>query len=150
MIENIKPKVVIYTDGACIRNPGRGGYAAILSFGDNGEGKAQRIKHITGSHPWTTNNRMELMAFIAALEELKVPCFVELNTDSRYVLAVLNRVVTGKKKKKGQFPNYDLHERLGKAIISHDVEGKWVKGHADNRMNNIADELANSAAMGDR
>lgn len=141
MINSPKPRVTIHTDGSCIKNPGKGGYAAILSFGE-------KVKYITGFHPYTTNNRMELMACIAALEILKIPCIVELYTDSKYVLAVINRILIGKTRKKGQFPNYDLQERLKESLRSHDVIGNWVKGHGDNNLNNIADELASSAARG--
>lgn len=134
--------VVIYTDGACKGNPGRGGWGALLEH--NGV-----RKELKGGEAQTTNNRMEMMAAIVALETLKEPCAVLLHTDSTYVLKGLTEWMPGWKARgwktadKKPVKNQDLWQRLDAAVARHKVEWKWVKGHAGNPGNERADQLAN-------
>ena len=134
--------VVIYTDGACRGNPGPGGWGLILSY----KGFS---KEIYGAENHTTNNRMELMAAIKALETLTSPCLVQLNSDSSYVLKGITDWMPNWKKSgwktasKTEVKNEDLWRRLDKAIAMHKVEWKWVKGHSGNVGNDRADALAN-------
>ncbi len=136
--------VNIWTDGACSGNPGPGGWGAVLCYGEN-------EKELSGAEPATTNNRMELMAAIQALEALKRPSKVQLHTDSKYVMDGLTKWIHGWKRNgwktadKKPVKNEDLWKRLDEANQRHDVTWKWVKGHADDVMNNRADELARSA-----
>jgi ribonuclease HI len=140
-------KVVIYTDGACSGNPGPGGWGAILTFGDH-------EKEISGGEPHTTNNRMELMAAISALETLKRPCKVELHTDSQYVQQGISSWIKSWKKNgwrtadKKPVKNTDLWQRLDAAMARHEVDWRWVKGHYGHEMNERADLLARSAISG--
>src|SRR5271156_5621137 len=138
------PHVVIYTDGACSGNPGPGGWGAILSFGDH-------EKELKGGEPNTTNNRMELMAAISALESLKRPCRVDIHTDSQYLR---NGVMTwlAKWKRNGwrtsdkkPVKNIDLWQRLHAALGSHEVHWHWVRGHSGHELNERADALAREA-----
>ena len=135
------PKVVIYTDGACRGNPGPGGWGAILISG-------QHEREFCGGDLATTNNRMELMAAIQALEALKKPCKVELHTDSQYVMKGITEWVRGWKARgwktaaKDPVKNEDLWRRLDEARQRHDVDWRWVKGHAGHELNERADELA--------
>ena len=137
------PKVVIYTDGACRGNPGPGGWGAILIAANGTE------KQLCGGERATTNNRMELMAAIQALEALKKPCKVELHTDSQYVMKGITEWVRGWKLRgwktaaKEPVKNEDLWRRLDDARARHDVDWRWVKGHAGHELNERADELAN-------
>ena len=135
-------QVTIYTDGACSGNPGAGGWGAILMF--NG-----REKEISGGERETTNNRMELMAAIAALKRLKEPCEVRLYSDSQYVVgAFANRWVESWQRNgwrtanKGEVKNVDLWTELIALTRRHKVEFIKVKGHADNEFNNRCDKLA--------
>ena len=136
--------VVIYTDGACSGNPGPGGWGAILSFG------AHR-KEMKGGELHTTNNRMELMAAISALEALTKPCDVDLHTDSQYVRNGISTWIHGWKKNgwktadKKPVKNVDLWQKLDAALKEHKVRWHWVKGHAGHPMNERADELAREA-----
>ena len=136
------PKVTIYTDGACKGNPGPGGWGAILFYGD-------KKKEISGGEPGTTNNRMELMAAIQALELLNRPCKVELHTDSQYVMKGIQEWIRGWKARgwktadKSPVKNDDLWKRLDAARARHDVDWRWVKGHAGHPLNERADQLAN-------
>jgi len=136
--------VVIYTDGACSGNPGPGGWAAILAWGD-------RCKEISGGEALTTNNRMELMAAISALEALKGPSRVELHTDSAYLKDGITRWIHGWKKNgwrtadKKPVKNEELWRRLDEAQHIHDIDWHWVKGHAGHAENERADELAREA-----
>jgi ribonuclease HI len=136
------PKVTIYTDGACKGNPGPGGWGAILFYGD-------KKKEICGGEPATTNNRMELMAAIQALELLNRPCKIELHTDSQYVMKGITEWVRGWKARgwktadKSPVKNDDLWKRLDAARDRHDVDWRWVKGHAGHPLNERADQLAN-------
>ena len=135
------PKVVIYTDGACSGNPGPGGWGAILIYGD-------REKEISGGEPATTNNRMEMMAAIQALETLTRPCKVELHTDSQYVMKGITEWLRGWKARgwktaaKEPVKNADLWQRLDAARQRHEVDWRWVKGHAGHELNERADALA--------
>ncbi len=133
--------VTIHTDGACSGNPGPGGWGAILTFGDH-------EKQLKGGEPATTNNRMELMAAIAALEALKFPCTVELHTDSQYLRNGITEWI-GNWKRNGwrtadrkPVKNVDLWQRLEAAIKRHEVRWHWVKGHVGHAMNERADLLA--------
>ncbi len=135
------PGVVIYTDGACSGNPGPGGWGAVLTFGD-------REKEICGGEPDTTNNRMEMMAAIQALELLTKPCKVELHTDSQYLRNGVTQWIHAWKARgwktadKKPVKNEDLWKRLDQARLRHDVDWRWVKGHAGDVMNERADGLA--------
>ncbi len=135
------PGVVIYTDGACSGNPGPGGWGAILMFGE-------KTKEICGGEPATTNNRMELMAAIQALETLTRPCTVELHTDSQYVMKGISEWIHSWKRRGWRtadnkpVKNEDLWRRLDEARQRHDVQWQWVKGHAGHEHNERADALA--------
>ncbi|MGA8171897.1 MAG: ribonuclease HI [Methylocystis sp.] len=134
-------RVNIWTDGACSGNPGPGGYGAILQFGD-------REKELSGGEPATTNNRMELMAAIVALETLTRPCAVDLHTDSQYVRNGVTQWLAGWKARgwktadKKPVKNVELWRRLEEAFERHDVAWHWVRGHAGDEMNERADALA--------
>lgn len=134
--------VIAYTDGACRGNPGPGGWGVFLQYG-------QHRKELSGGEAPTTNNRMELMAAISALESLHERCAVTLHTDSKYVLQGLTEWLPGWKKRgwktadKKPVKNQDLWERLDAAAARHQVEWKWVKGHAGDPGNENADRLAN-------
>ena len=135
------PRVVIYTDGACSGNPGPGGWGAILTLG-------AKAREICGGEPETTNNRMELMAAIQALEALTKPCQVELYTDSTYVKSGITEWIWGWKSRgwrtadKKPVKNEDLWKRLDEARARHEVDWRWVKGHSGDEMNERADVLA--------
>jgi len=137
--------VEIFTDGACSGNPGPGGWAAILRF--RGE-----QKELTGGERETTNNRMEMMAAIAALEALKRPTQIEITTDSTYVKDGITRWIHGWKKNgwktsaKKPVKNQDLWQRLDQALAPHEVEWHWVRGHDGHPENERADALARQAA----
>ena len=134
-------KVTIYTDGACSGNPGPGGWGAILMYGE-------AKKEISGGEVSTTNNRMELISVISALQALREPCEVELYTDSQYVSNAINMGWLdswrrmGWKRKGGEVKNPDLWIKLVPLLEKHKVTFNWVKGHADNEYNNRCDELA--------
>jgi ribonuclease HI len=135
------PKVVIYTDGACSGNPGPGGWGAVLISGGH-------ERELFGGEPNTTNNRMEMMAAIQALEALKRPCKVELHTDSQYLRNGILQWLAGWKAKgwktaaKAPVKNEDLWRRLDEARLRHEVDWRWVKGHAGHELNERADALA--------
>jgi ribonuclease HI len=134
--------VEIYTDGACKGNPGRGGWGAILRYG-------AVEKELCGGERHTTNNRMELMAVIMALEALKRPTAVRITTDSQYVKRGVTEWMKGWKRNgwrtaaKDPVKNRDLWERLDVALAGHQIAWHWVKGHAGHRENERADRLAN-------
>ena len=136
--------VVIHTDGACSGNPGPGGWGAILTFGD-------REKELKGGEANTTNNRMELMAAISALEALKRPCRVDLHTDSQYLRnGIMSYIAKWKRNgwrtaDKKPVKNIDLWKRLDAALGAHQIHWHWVKGHSGHDMNERADELAREA-----
>ena len=139
--------VEIWTDGGCKPNPGPGGWAAILRF-------AGIEKELSGAEAKTTNNRMELTAACAALETLKRPCRVVLHTDSEYVKNGITRWHTGWVRRNWRnaagdpVANMDLWQRLLAAEKQHQVEWKWVRGHAGDPMNERADVLATRAREG--
>ena len=135
------PVVTIYTDGACSGNPGPGGWGAILKFVD-------KEKELNGGERHTTNNQMELMAAISALEALKKPCTVDLYTDSQYVRQGITGWIFGWKRNgwrtadKKPVKNVELWQRLDAALKQHEVRWHWVKGHAGHPENERADQLA--------
>ena len=137
----MKKRVSIWTDGACSGNPGPGGWGAILHW--NGH-----EKELCGGEPLTTNNRMELQAAISALNALSRPCHVDLTTDSQYVRGGVTGWMHGWKKNgwktadKKPVKNQDLWEALDAALQRHEIEWRWVKGHAGDEMNERADALA--------
>jgi len=143
------PRVDIATDGACKGNPGPGGWGAVIRSGT-------REKDISGGEAETTNNRMELMAAIRALEALKKPCHVKLSTDSRYVMDGLTKWLAGWQRKgwktaAGQpVKNVDLWRELIAAAAPHRIDWTWVKGHAGHPDNERADKLASDAAVAAR
>ncbi len=134
-------RVVAYTDGACSGNPGPGGWGAILSWDEH-------VREMSGGEQLTTNNRMELMAAIMALETLKRPCDVDIFTDSKYVSDGVMGWIHGWKRNgwmtsaKKPVKNVELWQRLDAAATRHNVEWHWVKGHAGHDLNERADELA--------
>ena len=140
----IEQHVVIHTDGACSGNPGPGGWGAILEWGDH-------RKELKGGEPHTTNNRMELMAAIMALETLKRPCAADLHTDSQYLRQGITQWIKSWKRNgwktadKKPVKNIDLWQRLDQALARHVVRWHWVRGHAGHDLNERADELAREA-----
>jgi len=138
----VTPEVTIFTDGACSGNPGPGGWGAILISGAH-------EREICGGEPATTNNRMELMAAIQALETLKRPCKVEVHTDSQYLRKGITEWISGWKARgwrtadKKPVKNEDLWKRLDAARARHTVDWRWVKGHNGHELNERADGLAN-------
>jgi ribonuclease HI len=134
-------QVDIFTDGACSGNPGPGGWGAILRHGD-------AEKELSGGEDHTTNNRMELMAAISALEALKTPCKVILHTDSNYLKDGITKWIKNWKRNgwrtasKDPVKNAELWQRLEVALGRHEIHWKWVKGHAGHTENERADELA--------
>lgn len=133
--------VKIYTDGACSGNPGPGGWGAVLIYGDH-------VRKINGGVDSTTNNQMELTAAIEALNALTRSCKVELYTDSKYVYEGITKWLENWKRKgrltpgRNSVKNIDLWVRLEEASSRHTVNWQWVKGHADNPGNELADQLA--------
>jgi len=134
-------RVEIFTDGACSGNPGPGGWGAVLRYGE-------AEKELSGGEKATTNNRMEMMAAIAALEALKRPSTVDLHTDSTYLRDGITKWIHGWKRNgwktaaKKPVKNVDLWQRLEQAMSQHDVAWHWVKGHAGHPENERADALA--------
>jgi ribonuclease HI len=137
-------RVIIHTDGGSKGNPGPGGWAAILEWG----GHKREIK---GGEAHTTNNRMELMAAIMALETLKRPCTVDVHTDSQYLQKGISEWIRGWKRNgwktadKKPVKNADLWQRLDAAVANHKVRWHWVRGHAGHDLNERADELVGEA-----
>ena len=140
-------KVSIYTDGSCLGNPGPGGYGAILIFNQN-------QKPINGGFAHTTNNRMELLAPVKALNLLTQKCDVDLYTDSQYVKNGINQWIKNWKKNgwrtstKKPVKNVDLWKALDEACQQHNVTWHWVKAHNGNPLNEAVDQLAREAASG--
>lgn len=141
--------VEIFTDGACKGNPGPGGWGAILRMGEH-------EKELSGGDPATTNNRMELMGAIIALNALKQPCRVTLHTDSKYVIDGITSWIFGwqrngwKNAAKKPVANADLWQELIVAARPHQIEWVWVKGHDGHPENERADKLASEAALAAR
>jgi ribonuclease HI len=137
--------VQLITDGACIGNPGPGGWACILRHGD-------QVRELFGSEPETTNNRMELTAAIEGLDALKQPCEVEVVTDSQYVKNGITTWIHGWKRNgwmsssKKPVVNQDLWMALDRLVAKHQTRWTWTKGHANHEDNNRCDELATRAA----
>lgn len=142
-------EISIYTDGACSGNPGPGGYGIVLLYGDV-------RKEISAGYKNTTNNRMELLAAITGLENLKFPCRVKLYSDSKYLVDAVEkgwvkrwRYNNWYRNKTEKALNVDLWKRLLVQLEIHDVQFIWVKGHANNPENNRCDQLAREAIQGD-
>lgn len=140
-------KLKIYTDGSCLGNPGPGGYGALLIFNEH-------KKRLSNGYKLTTNNRMELLAPVAALNSLKEKCQVDLYTDSQYVKNGINQWIHNWKKNgwrtkdKKPVKNADLWQQLEEAVSKHDVDWHWVKGHSGQPENEEVDDLAREAASG--
>jgi ribonuclease HI len=140
-------RVQLITDGACLGNPGPGGWACILRSGE-------KTKEMFGSEPHTTNNRMEIMAAIEGLRALKESCEVEVVTDSQYVKNGITTWIKGWKRNgwktaaKKPVVNQDLWETLDDLVDKHKMVWTWTKGHANHADNNRCDELATQAARG--
>jgi ribonuclease HI len=138
----VPKSVEIFTDGACKGNPGPGGWGALLRFGEH-------EKELKGGERDTTNNRMELMAVIQALESLKRPCHVVLTVDSRYVRDGVERWMPRWKRngwmtaERKPVKNQDLWQRLDQALTGHRIDWRWIKGHSGHAENERADRLAN-------
>ncbi len=138
--------VEIFTDGACKGNPGPGGWGALLRIGET-------ERELSGAEPATTNNRMELLAAISALEALKQPCRVTLHTDSRYVLDGITKWIFGWQKNgwrtadRKPVKNDDLWQALVAAVRPHQIEWIWVRGHDGHPENERVDQLASDAAL---
>ena len=145
MLENPVKKAQVITDGACLGNPGPGGWAAILRYNEH-------KKELWGSEPHTTNNRMELRAAIEGLRALKEDCIVEVTTDSEYVKNGITNWIHGWKRKgwmtaaKKPVVNQDLWKALDDQVARHQTTWVWTKGHATHADNNRCDELASLAA----
>ena len=144
-------KVTIYTDGAARGNPGNGGYGAVLNY-TNAHGETF-TRELSAGYAHTTNNRMELMAVIAALEALNRPCTIDVHLDSQYVVKAFNdHWIEGWQRRgwktaaKKPVKNVDLWQRLLQAMAPHDVTFIWVRGHAGNALNERCDKLATTAA----
>lgn len=144
-----RKSVELHTDGACLGNPGPGGWAALLRYG-------QHERELSGAEPLTTNNRMELMAAIGGLEALSEPCTVDLTTDSQYVRQGMTEWLPGwvrrgwKTAGGDAVKNRDLWERLQAATARHQVRWHWVKGHSGDPDNERVDTLARDAAIRQR
>ena len=138
------PHIEIHTDGACSGNPGPGGWGALLRYG-------QTEKEMSGGESHTTNNRMELTAALMALEALKKPCRVALHTDSEYLRNGISRWIHGwvranwRNAAKEPVKNLDLWQAILAAAKPHEIEWRWVRGHAGDPMNERADALATAA-----
>ncbi len=143
-MKELKPRVEIYTDGACRGNPGPGGWGVLLRYQDN-------EKELSGALPHTTNNQMELMAAIEALNALLRPSKVDLYTDSEYVKQGITTWIHSWKKKQwknaaGQpVKNQELWQQLDQATLRHEIQWFWVKGHSNHPDNDRADALARDA-----
>ena len=141
----MQKSVEIYTDGSCLGNPGPGGYGVLMRYG-------KHEKTLSQGYQTTTNNRMELLAAIVALESLSRPCDIVLTTDSQYVKQGIESWLANWKKRgwrtasKQPVKNVDLWQRLDEACQRHNIDWRWVKGHSGHKENDIVDELARNAA----
>ena len=152
ILENGRPQVRLFSDGACSGNPGPGGWGTVLQFTD-GSGNTHE-KELSGGEAHTTNNRMELIGVISGLEALKTPCAVHVTTDSQYVVNSVTKGWVYNWKKKGWVKadkqpaqNVDLWERLLALLEIHQVTFTWVKGHAGHPENERCDALAVAERM---
>jgi ribonuclease HI len=142
-------RVIIHTDGACSGNPGPGGWGAILSYGG-------KERELMGGEAHTTNNRMELLAAISALEVLKRPCAIDLYTDSEYLRGGITGWINSWKrngwrtKDKKPVKNIDLWQRLDAALGEHRIQWHWVKGHSGHALNERVDQLAREGVIAAR
>lgn len=142
-------EVFVYTDGSCLGNPGPGGYGVVLKY-------KQHTKELAQGYAHTTNNRMELRAVIAALKALREPCIVNLTTDSQYVKNGIESWIHGWKRNgwltstKQPVKNADLWKALDAAKAGHTIKWHWVKGHSGHAENERCDELARTAASGNK
>lgn len=142
-------EVFVYTDGSCLGNPGPGGYGVVLKY-------KQHTKELAQGYAHTTNNRMELRAVIAALKALREPCIVNLTTDSQYVKNGIESWILGWKRNgwltstKQPVKNADLWKALDAAKAGHTIKWHWVKGHSGHAENERCDELARTAASGNK
>lgn len=142
--ENREKIVEIYTDGACTGNPGPGGYGAVLKYGDT-------VKEISGCEPRTTNNRMEMMAVIKALQQLKRPCKVRVVTDSNYLVKGMTQWIHGWVRRnwinsqKRPVLNRELWEEILELSRKHQITWQWVKAHDGHPENERCDQLARAA-----
>jgi ribonuclease HI len=141
---NTSEKIIIYTDGACSGNPGKGGYGAVLMSRDN-------YKEIFGFSPETTNNKMEITAVIEALKTLKRSCNVIIYTDSKYVMDGITKWISSWKRNgwktadRKPVKNVELWQELDLQCSKHSIQWQWVKGHSGDKYNEIVDKLARSA-----
>ena len=142
-MDDKKPEVSIYTDGACSGNPGPGGYGVVLIAAGG------KTKELSGGEKHTTNNRMEMSAVIEGLSALKRPCAVTLYSDSKYIVDMVEQGHMERwsrnnwmRNKKDPVLNVDLWKKIQELLRIHDVKMVWVKGHAQNQWNNRCDELA--------
>lgn len=141
-----RKRVDIYTDGSCLKNPGKGGYGIVIEYKDT-------IKELSQGYTRTTNNRMELLGVIVALNTLSEPCIADIYTDSQYVSKAIKEHWLKNWQKNGwktankkDVKNKDLWMELHKALLKHTVNFHWVKGHAGHPQNERCDELARTAA----
>lgn len=147
LLLTILKKITIYTDGSCLGNPGPGGYGAVLIY-------QQHRKELSEGYQHTTNNRMELLAAIKALESLKEACTVDITTDSQYVRQGITQWMSNWKKRgwrtadKKPVKNQDLWQALDAAVQPHNISWHWVKGHSGHPENERCDDLARDAANG--
>ncbi len=144
----IDKKTIIYTDGACIGNPGQGGYGVVILDGG-------KRREFSGGYQQTTNNRMELLAIIKGLEQLDEGSSALVYSDSKYVVDAVKKGWLEKwaanrwmRNKREKAENTDLWKQVNKLLKKHEVELRWVKGHAGTRENEVCDQLANKAARG--
>ncbi len=146
MVEKRRPRITIYTDGACRNNPGPGGWAALLISGT-------RKRELSGSEKYTTNNRMELTAALEALRAVKVPSAIDFYTDSTYLKRGITEWMPGWRKrnwqrKGGKLANVDLWKALDRVIRPHTIRWHWVRGHAGDKNNERVDWLARKSIGG--
>ncbi|GAB3016797.1 ribonuclease HI [Bowmanella dokdonensis] len=140
-------KIEVFTDGSCLGNPGPGGYGVVMRY-------ARHLKELSGGYRLTTNNRMEMMAAIAALKALREPCEIDLTTDSQYLRQGISQWIHNWRRngwrtsEKKPVKNVDLWQQLDSLCQKHQVRWHWVKGHAGHSENERCDELARQAAEG--
>lgn len=142
-------KIAIYTDGSCLGNPGPGGYGVVMKYNSH-------TKELSKGYQLTTNNRMEMMAAVAALKSLKEPCEIHLTTDSQYLRQGINQWIHNWRKNgwrtsdRKPVKNVDLWQQLDQLSQKHKIHWHWVKGHSGHTENERCDELARTAAEGNK